>query len=79
MPSRRLAELRDRLLYVVDDGPLRAISLTTAKGLWLRFMRGEPLPADTADKVAEPIATIGPDESLLEVGEKRSWRAIACS
>jgi CBS domain-containing protein len=66
----RLAEGRGRLLYVVDDGPLRAISLTAAKGLWAASMRGEPLPAATAGEVAVVVATVSPDDTLLDIGEK---------
>lgn len=69
----RMAEVRGRLLYVVDDGPLRAISLTIAKQLWAACMRGEHPEALTAGDVAEPIATVAPDDSLLEIGEKL-WR-----
>jgi CIC family chloride channel protein len=67
----RLATDRGRLLYVVGDGPLRAISLTRAKGLWAACMRGEGLPVGaTAGSVAAPITVVAPDDSLLEVGEK---------
>jgi CBS domain-containing protein len=67
----RLAAARGRLLYVVSDGPLRAISLTRAKTLWAACMRGEGLPADAnAGTIATPVPTIGPGDSLFEVGEK---------
>lgn len=67
----RLAEGRGRLLYVVDDGPVRAISLTTAKALWAAAMRGEPLPADkTAGALATDVLAVRPDDTLLDIGEK---------
>jgi len=67
----RFAEGRGRLLYVVDGGPVRAISLTAAKGLWAACMRGEGLPAGaTAGDLAAPVTAIRPDDSLLEIGEK---------
>jgi len=67
----RLAEGRGRLLYVVDAGPLRAISLTTAKQLWAETMRGGALPPGaTAGDHAVAVATVEPDDTLLEVGEK---------
>lgn len=66
-----LAEGRGRLLYVVDAGPLRAISLTTAKTFWRGLMHGEPLPAgSTAGGIASPVLTVSPDDSLVAVGEK---------
>ncbi len=69
----RMAEIRGRLLYVVDEGPLRAISLTTAKQLWAACLRGERMPEQTAGDIASPIATVDPDDSLLAIGEKL-WR-----
>lgn len=69
----RMAEIQGRLLYVVGDGPLRAISLTTAKQLWAAGLRGEPIDAQTAGDIAGPIATIAPSDSLIEIGDKL-WR-----
>jgi CIC family chloride channel protein len=67
----RLAESRGRLLYVIDDGPVRAISLTTAKALWAAALRGEPLPVgQTAGQLATPVTTVGPADTLLQIGEK---------
>jgi chloride channel protein, CIC family len=66
----RLADIRGRLLYVVDDGPLRAISLTAAKRYWSAAVRGEPLAPITAGDAAGPVKTVRPDDSLLEIGEK---------
>ncbi|MGE0545738.1 MAG: chloride channel protein [Kofleriaceae bacterium] len=66
----RMADSRGRLLYVVDGGPVRAISLTTAKQHWAACMRGEPVPNVTAGELAAPIATVRPDDTLLEIGEK---------
>jgi len=66
-----LAAGRARHLYVVDDGPLRAISLTAAKSLWAACMHGDGLaPGATAGSVATRVATIAPDDTLLQVGEK---------
>jgi hypothetical protein len=66
-----LADARGRLLYVIDAGPVRAISLTTAKTLWAASMRGEPLPAGkTAGDLALPVTGVRPDETLLGIGEK---------
>lgn len=66
-----LGEGRGRLLYVVGEGPLRAISLTAAKTYWLGLMRGAPLPpGTTAGDVARPIDTARPDDSLVALGEK---------
>jgi len=66
----RLAETRARRVYVVGPGPLRAISLTAAKALWVRTMRGERLPDRTAWDVAEPVTVAAPDDSLIVLGEK---------
>ncbi len=67
----RLAEGRGRLLYVVDDGPLRAISLTTAKTFWRGLMRGVPTPEGaTAGDVARGVVAATPDDSLVALGEK---------
>lgn len=67
----RLAEGRGRLLYVTDDGPLRAISLTTAKAFWRGLMRGVPLPEGaTAGDVARGVIAAIPDDSLVSLGEK---------
>jgi len=66
----RMAESRGRLLYVVDDAQVRAISLTKAKELWAASMRGEPLPDVTAGDVATPVAAVRPADTLLEIGEK---------
>jgi CIC family chloride channel protein len=67
----RFAEARGRLLYVVDGGPLRAISLTAAKTVWAACMKGEPLAPDaTAGRLATPIVSAAPDDSLLVLGEK---------
>lgn len=67
----RLAEGRGRLLYVTDDGPLRAISLTTAKAFWRGLMRGVPLPdGATAGDVARGVIAAIPDDSLVSLGEK---------
>jgi CIC family chloride channel protein len=66
-----LADGRGRLLYVTDGGPVRAISLTAAKAVWARCMRGEPIPAGhTAGDLAAAVTTIGPDDTMLAVGEK---------
>jgi CBS domain-containing protein len=66
-----LAEGRGRLLYVVDGGPLRAISLTTAKGLWAAAMRGEPLAEGlSAGSLAKAVTTVKPEDTLLDIGEK---------
>lgn len=66
-----LAQGRGRLLYVVGDGPLAAISLTTAKDYWRGLMRGEPLPTGmTAGEVARVVTTVAPDDSLVDIGEK---------
>ena len=67
----RLAEGRGRLLYVVDDGPLRAISLTAAKTFWRGLMRGVPLPPGaTAGDIARGVIAAIPDDSLVSLGEK---------
>lgn len=67
----RLAEGRGRLLYVVDGGPVRAISLTAAKALWAASMRGEALPAgQTAGGLAKEVLAVRPDDTLLDIGEK---------
>jgi len=67
----RLAEGRGRLLYVVDDGPLRAISLTAAKTFWRGLMRGVPLPPGaTAGDIARGVVAAIPDDSLVSLGEK---------
>ncbi len=62
----QLAASRGRLLYVIDDGPLRAISLTQAKQLWATYRA----PTGTAGEIAEPVATVAPDDDLLAIGEK---------
>jgi CIC family chloride channel protein len=66
----KLADGRGRLVYVVGSGPVRAISLTTAKGMWAAAMRGEPLPAKSAGDLATAITMVRPEDSLLEIGEK---------
>jgi CBS domain-containing protein len=66
----RMAEGRGRLLYVHDGGPVRAISLTQAKQQWAACLAGGAAPAGTAGDLALPVATVAPDDSLLEVGEK---------
>ena len=66
----KLAESRGRLLYIVDDGPLRAITLTKAKELWAAAMRGDPLPEVAVGTLAEPVAAAFPDATMLELGEK---------
>jgi chloride channel protein, CIC family len=66
----RMADSRGRLLYVVGDGSVRAISLTAAKSYWAACMRGEPLPAITAGDAAGPVKPVRPDDTLLEIGEK---------
>jgi len=68
-----IAAIGGRFLYVVGEGSLRAISLTNVKQLWAASLRGEAIPAQTAGDIAEPIMTIGLDESLLEIAEKL-WR-----
>ncbi|MCC6619725.1 MAG: chloride channel protein [Deltaproteobacteria bacterium] len=66
----RLAETRARRVYVVGPGPLRAISLTAAKALWVRTMRGERLPEMSAWESAEPVTVAAPEDSLVVLGEK---------
>ncbi len=67
----QLAEGRGRLLYVVDEGPLRAISLTSAKTFWRGLMRGVPLPEGaTAGDIARGVIAATPDDSLVSLGEK---------
>jgi len=66
----RMAEGRGRLLYVTDGGPLRAISLTQAKQQWAACMTGGGAPTGVAGDLALPVATVAPDDTLLEVGEK---------
>ncbi len=67
----KLAEGRGRLLYVVDEGPLRAISLTSAKTFWRGLMRGVPLPEGaTAGDIARGVIAATPEDSLVSLGEK---------
>ncbi|MFO0747746.1 MAG: chloride channel protein [Myxococcota bacterium] len=67
----RLADTRGRLVYVTGGGPVRAISLTTAKTLWAGLMRGAPLPAgSTAGDLAQAVIAATPDDSLVVLGEK---------
>jgi len=71
MALERLATTRARAVYVDGPGPLRAISLTQAKAMWMELMRGGRLPdAARAWDVALPIDTASPDDSLVVLGEK---------
>jgi len=67
----RLAEGRGRLVYVTGGPSVHAISLTTAKSVWARAMRGEAVPTgQTAGDLATAITLVRPDDTLLEIGEK---------
>ena len=66
-----LADTRGRLVYVTGAGPVRAISLTTAKTMWAGLMRGAKLPAGArAGDWAQAVIFATPEDSLVVIGEK---------
>jgi CIC family chloride channel protein len=65
----RLAQPNVRVVYV-EVSPLRALDLNDAKRLWAAPMREAQRAAD----VAHEVATVAPQDSLLDLGQKL-WTA----
>jgi CIC family chloride channel protein len=79
-PSRPLDEAlallersRSRVVYVVGDGAVRALTLYTARDIFAARARGEAVPAKTAGEAAQPVELASPDDTLLALSEKL-WR-----